>query len=415
MPGASGDRLRVVVTGMGLRSPIGNTPAEFTRSLMEGKSGIRRMEEWEKIDHMRTRVGGVCDIEGQDGHVPRVARRSLGRVGLLAVLAAMDAVDDSGLGQGIIASSACGVSFGSTAGSTSEQVLQMGKMVGNSSLMGVPASAYLRVMSHTCAGNLATFFHCQGPFIASCTACAAGSQGVGFGYEAIRRGQAQVMITGGADELHFIHAAIFDLMLATSAGFNDRPQDTPRPFDAGRDGLVVAEGAGCLVLEEYGHARSRGANIYGEIMGYATNSSGRHLTDSDAPSMEACMRAALKDAGISSETIEHVNAHATATANGDQAEALATHRVFGDKTPVTALKGHTGHTLGASGAIETMATLLMARGGFVAPTLNLDKPDPDLAPLNHVQKEPRPLKFRIGANNNFAFGGVNTSLIIGLV
>lgn len=405
-------KLRVVVTGMGLRTPIGNTFQEVTEALKIGKSGIRHMADWDKIERLRTKVAGVCDIEGQEATIPRNYRRGMGRVAILATLAAMDAVKDSDLGEDEIGSALCGVSFGSTAGSTSEQVIQMGRMVQNQSIAGIPSSSYLKCMSHTCAGNLATFFHCRGPFVASCTACVSGSQGIGFGYEAVSRGKARIMLTGGAEEMYFMHGAIFDLLMATSAGFNDRPRETPRPFDTLRDGLVVSEGAGCLVLEEYEQARKRGANIYAEILGYWTNSSGRHLTDSDPDSMEECMRAALNDAGVRAEDVEHVSAHATATKSGDEAEAIATHRVYGSKTPVTALKGHTGHTLGASGAIEAIASILMGREGFMAPTLNLTEPDRDLPPLYHIMKEPLPKGFSLGANNNFAFGGVNTSLVI---
>jgi 3-oxoacyl-[acyl-carrier-protein] synthase II len=407
-----GDKRRVVVTGMGLRTPIGNTLATVLDALKTGRSGIRYMPDWEQIDRMRTKVAGICDIDGEEASIPRSFRRSMGRVSILAALAALDAVKDSGLDETEIASPACGVSFGSTAGSTSEQVAQMGRMVQAQSLAGLPSSSYLKCMSHTCAGNLATYFHCRGPFIASCVACASGSQGIGFGYEAISRGKAEMMITGGAEEMYFMHAAIFDVLLATSSTYNDQPQETPRPFDAARDGLVVSEGAGCLILEDYEHARRRGANIYAEILGYWTNAGGVHLTDSDPLSMEECMRAALNDAGVNAEDVEHVSAHATATTTGDEAEALATHRVYGPNTPVTALKGQTGHTLGASGAIEAIAAILMGREGFMAHTLNLTEPDPAFPPLHHIMKEPRDEGFTLGVNNNFAFGGVNTSLVI---
>lgn len=406
------ERVRIVVTGMGLRTPVGNTLPEFIHSLQTGRSGIRVMKEWEGIERMRTKVAGVCDIAEQEKRIPRNFRRSMGRVSILAMLAAIDAVADAGIGEEEIASPACGVSFGSTAGSTEEQVMIMGRMVNNRSLAGVPASSYLKCMSHTCAANLATFFHTRGPLIASCTACTSGSQGIGFGYEAIRLGRARIMITGGAEEMHFLHSAIFDLMMATSSAYNDRPHETPRPFDARRDGLVVGEGAGCLILEEYEHARRRGARIYAEVLGYWTNTSGRHLTDSDADSMEECMRAALRDAGIAAADVEHVNAHATATTGGDEAEAVAIHRVYGPHVPVTALKGYTGHTLGASGAVEAIAGILMGREGFMAHTLNLDTPDPALPPLRHVMGDPWNKPFSLGVCNNFAFGGMNTSLVL---
>ncbi|MHB8828865.1 MAG: beta-ketoacyl synthase N-terminal-like domain-containing protein [Syntrophales bacterium] len=406
------DKLRVVVTGMGLRTPVGNTFKDVAYALKTGKSGIRYMPDWEKIERMRTKVAGLCDIDGEEASIPRHFRRGMGRVAILAALAARDAVKDSGIGAAEIGSPACGVSFGSTSGSTSEQVMQMGRMVQNQSLAGIPSSSYLKGMSHTCASNLATMFHCQGPFVASCTACVSGSQGIGFGYEAIAHGKAHIMLTGGAEEMYFMHGAIFDVLMATSSNFNGRPHETPRPFDVDRDGLVVSEGAGCLVLEEYDHARRRSANIYAEILGYWTNSSGMHLTDSDPGSLEECMRAALKDAHVLAEDVEHVCAHATATNGGDKAEAIATQRVYGSRTPVTALKGNMGHTLGASGAIETICSILMGREGFMSHTLNLVEPDPALPPMYHIMKEPLDKGFSLGINNNFAFGGVNTSLVI---
>lgn len=288
----------------------------------------------------------------------------------------------------------------------------MGRVEATHDLTGFPASAYLKVMSHTAAANLAHMYHARGPFISSCTACSSGAQGVGFGFEAIRAGRADIMITGGAEEVDYYYAAVFDLVLATSAGYNDRPAMSPRPFDENRDGLVVAEGAGCLVLEEWDHAVSRGAEILGEIKGYWTNSNGLHLTDSDSRSQQECMRAALAMAGVRPEDVDHVNAHATATLNGDQAEAEATHSVFGPNVPVTSFKGYMGHTMGACGAIEAITTILMMQRGLIPPTLNLTRPDPKLPALNHVMGQPLKREFGLGVSNNFAFGGVNTSLVM---
>jgi 3-oxoacyl-[acyl-carrier-protein] synthase II len=401
--------------GMGIRSPVGNSLTEFSESLKKGRSGIRKMPDWEGIRRLRTKVAGICNIDGEEKGIPRNFRRSMGRVSVLAALSAMDAVRQSGLGEAEIASAECGISYGSTAGSTLEQVELIGRYILNSDLTGALASSYLKCMSHTCAGNLSTLFGLKGPFIASCTACVSGSQGIGFGYEAIRSGKAEIMIAGGAEEMHFLHAAVFDLMLATSSRYNDHPSKTPRPFDAERDGLVVAEGAGTLVLEEYEHAKRRGGQILAEVEGFWTNASGVHLTDSDAPSIEQCMRRALGEARRNPEDIQHVNAHATATTNGDEAEAVAIHRVYGPHVSVTAIKGYTGHTLGASGAIEAIGTILMMREGFIAPTLNLERPDPQLPSLNHVIGDPVDKRITLAVNNNFAFGGINTSMILRLV
>jgi len=406
---------RVVVVGMGIRSPIGNTLEELVTSLKERRSGIRIMPDWEKMKGLRTRVAGLCHIEGQEELITRQYRRSMGRVAMLAALSAIDAVKASGLSKEEIASQTCGVSYGSTEGSTKSQMEYIGTMIETRSLTGIPPSWYLKCMSHTCAANLSILFHTRGPLIASCPACVSGSQGIGFGFEAIKAGKADIMITGGADELDILSAVVFDLMLATSSNYNDRPSHTPRPFDENRDGLVVAEGAATLILEEYERAKHRGAPILGEIEGFWTNGSGMHLTNSDARSMEECMLSALKEARRNPAEIQYVNAHATGTIHGDEVEATAINKVYGPDVPTTSIKGYMGHTMGACGAIETIATLLMMREGFIASTLNLETPDPALLPLNHVIGESLDQRFNLAVSNNFAFGGVNTSIVASLV
>lgn len=401
---------RVVVTGIGFRSPIGNTLTELKESLLKGKSGIKIMPEWEKMENLRTRVAGICENIDEMA-LDRKYRRSMGRVAVLASLACASAVADSGLEEKIIASTDCGVSFGSTAGSSDSMEAFLEQIIQEHSLKGLQSSTYLKFMSHTCASNIATMFRAKGPLIASCTACTSGSQGIGFAYEAIQRGNARVMLAGGAEEMHILDAAIFDIMHATSTKFNDRPDMTPRPFDSSRDGLVVGEGGGCLVLEDYEFAKKRGARIYAEIIGFGNSCDGSHLTNPNDEGMAEAMNRALKDAGLGTDSIQHVNAHATATEAGDIAESKATYSLFKDNVPVSAFKGYMGHTLGACGAIESIITILMMKEGFIAPTRNLEKPDPNCAPINHVIGGIAEYKFNIGMNNNFAFGGVNTSLI----
>lgn len=405
---------RVVITGIGLRSPIGNTLREVSESLKNDHSGVIYMPEWEKIENLRTKVAGVCGNIIED-EIPRKFRRTMGRVGILASLAANDAVKDSGIDENIIASPECGISFGSTEGSSSAMEKFIRQLVENNSLKGMQSSIYLQFMSHTCAANIANMFHVKGPVIASCTACVAGSQGIGFGYESIMGNRANIMLTGGAEEMHFMDAGIFDIMRATSTKHNQTPEKTPRPFDSDRDGLVVGEGGACLVLEEYSHAKKRGAKIYAEILGYGTNCDGTHLTNPSDAGMARAMKVSLVDAGLSPENIGHINAHATATDAGDIAESKATYSVFSDEVPVSAFKGYMGHTLGACGAIESIITIIMMKEKFIFPTRNLLNPDPRCAPVNHVMDEIRESDFTIGMNNNFAFGGINTSLIFSLI
>jgi 3-oxoacyl-[acyl-carrier-protein] synthase II len=401
---------RVAVTGIGLRSPIGNSPGELADALKNDRTGVVAMPEWDQVASLRTKVAGVCQ-RVEESEIPRHFRRSMGRVSILAALAAQEAIADSGLALEVIGSPRCGLSFGSTAGSSRSLEKFLERVISTRSLKGLQASTFLHFMSHTCAANLSQMFAIKGPIIASCTACVAGSQGIGFAYQAIRYGQADVMLGGGAEEMHYMDAGIFDIMRATSTEYNSRPELTPRPFDADRDGLVVGEGAGCLVLEEYEHATRRGARIWAEVLGFGNNSDGTHLTNPSSTGMAGAMRLAIEDAGIRADQIQHVNAHATATEAGDMAEAEATYNVFGDSVPVSALKGYMGHTLGASGAIESIASLVMLQQGFIPPTRNLERPDPRLAPIQHVMGAAREAKLSIVMNNNFAFGGINNSLI----
>jgi len=401
---------RVVVTGMGLRSPLGHTPAALRDGLQSGRSGIRAFPEWGKLDGLRTRLGAACD--GIDANeIPRKFGRTMGRVAVLSALSVRDAITDAGLPSDVIASPDCGVAFGSTVGSTAAQEDFLRPILHESSIRGILASTYLQFMSHTCAANIAMMFGCKGPVIASCTACTSGSQGVGIAYEQVRFGRVPICLGGGAEELHVLHAGIFDIMRATSAGYSDTPDRTPRPFDRKRDGLVVGEGSACLVLEEYEHARQRGATIHAEIIGYGQGCNGTHPTNSDPDGICIAINLALRDAQLAPSDIQHINAHATGTDVGDAAEAVAVHRVFGSKTPVSALKGYLSHTLGASGAIESVATIVMMKEGFMAVSKNLDEPDPALPPLDHVLGSARQGPITIAMNNNFAFGGINTSLI----
>jgi 3-oxoacyl-[acyl-carrier-protein] synthase II len=220
------------------------------------------------------------------------------------------------------------------------------------------------------------------------------------------------MICGGAEELHFTHAGVFDIMYATSTSYNDRPDSSPRPFDTNRDGLVIGEGAGTVILESYDRAKARGAKIYAEIAGYGTNCDGKHMTNPSAAGMAGAMKLCLKDAGIAVDSIDYVNAHGTATELGDIAESAATLQVLGDRVPFSSTKSHVGHTLGACGSLEVAFCLAMMRDGFLPPTRNLDEIDPRCAPLNYLRGDCREAKPKTIMSNNFAFGGINTSLLL---
>jgi 3-oxoacyl-[acyl-carrier-protein] synthase II len=246
--------------------------------------------------------------------------------------------------------------------------------------------------------------------ITTSSACTSGSQGIGYAYEAIRGGKQTAMVAGGAEELCATEAAVFDTLFATSTR-NDAGHTTPRPFDGGRDGLVIGEGAGCLVLEDMDHAVARGAAIHAELVGFGTNSDGCHVTQPNAATMQKAMQLALQDAGLQPSDIGYVNAHGTGTQQGDIAESQATLAVFGGGTPISSLKSYMGHTLGACGALEAWISIEMMREGWFAPTINLEQVDAECAALDYIAGEGRRLECEYVMSNNFAFGGINTSLI----
>ncbi|MDZ7785410.1 MAG: beta-ketoacyl-ACP synthase [Halioglobus sp.] len=401
---------RVAVTGAGVISSLGRDWQTFREGLNRGASGVRHMREWDKYAGLNTRLGAPVVEFDVPAHFTRKKTRSMGRVALLATLTAEEALADAGLlGDPILSSGAVGVAYGSSTGST-DAAADMANFLLNNEMGNISATTYIRMMAHTAPVNIGVYFGLQGRVYTTSSACTSGSQGIGYAYEAIRNGQQTIMVAGGAEELCPTEAAVFDALYATSMR-NDAPQSTPRPFDRDRDGLVVGEGAATLILEEWDHARSRGADILAEVVGYGTNSDGGHVTQPDSRTMQIAMQLALADAGIDPAGIGHVNAHGTATDRGDIAESQATARVFGSSQPFSGLKGHLGHTLGACGAIESWASIEMLREGWFAPTLNLENIDDRCGELDYITRSPRTIDTEYVMNNNFAFGGINTSLV----
>ena len=402
---------RVVITGMAGLSPIGQDWKQVRDALQAGRSGVKLIPEWDDITDLDAKLGTPVLEFSPPENWSRKKTRTMGRVSLMAARAAEQAIEDAGLrDHPILASGRAGVSYGSSSGSPPAIGVYARRLFTERTLSGIGANDYLQIMSHTCASNIANLLALRGRIIPTCSACTSGSQGIGYGYETIRFGQQDVMLAGGAEELHEMSVAVFDILFSSSTR-NDQPDRTPRPFDAARDGLVPGEGAGCLILEELEHARERGARIYAEVLGFGTNCDGRHMTNPDPGGMENVMRLALDSAQIDADAVDYVNAHGTATEIGDIAESRATSAVFGDSTPFSSLKGHLGHTLGACGALEAWMTIAMMREGWVAPTLNLEEIDDRCAPLDYVVGEPRECDAKIAVSNNFAFGGVNTSLV----
>jgi 3-oxoacyl-[acyl-carrier-protein] synthase II len=403
---------RVVITGLGLCSPVGDSLDEVSDALRTMRHGIAVMHEWDAVGQLATRLAApVLTVKKAD--FPRKQIRTMGRVGMLSTFATDRAINDAGLDPELLSSGRVGLAYGSTHGSSSELEDFCRRLFDKTSFAGIEGSAYLKFMSHTAAANLAMLYSIRGRIITTCSACVSSSQAIGAGYEAVRAGLQDVMVCGGAEELHFTHAGVFDIMFATSNKYNEHPELSPRPFDAARDGLVVGEGAATVVVESLARARGRGARIYAEILGYGTNCDGLHVTRPSQEGMAGAMRLALADAGLRGEQMDYVNMHGTATDLCDIAEIHAAAQQYGTKVPVSSTKSYTAHTLGACGGIEAIFSLAMLRDGFVPPTRNLVDVDPRCAALDYVQHEPRDAKLDLIASNNFAFGGINTSLIFG--
>ncbi len=401
---------RVVVTGMAGISPIGSSWEEVRQALREGRSGVAHWDALAAVEGVRTRLAAPAPDPELTG-APRKKLRGMGRVSRLATWATGRALEAAGLaGDPVLSDGRTGLAYGSTSGSPPDMV-DFARAFGiDRRVKGVVPVQYVKLMSHTCAANLAQFFEIRGAVLPTPSACTSGSQAVGAGYEQIRFGRQELMVCGGAEELHEIEVGVFDLMFATSTR-NDAPAAACRPFDAERDGLVVGEGAATLVLESLEHARARGAPILAEVIGYGTNCDGLHLMAPDPTGMEGAMQRALADARLDPARVDYVCAHATATEAGDVAESTATRRAYGRALPVSSLKGHLAHTLGACGALEAWITIGMLREGWLAPTLNLEQVDPRCAELDYVAGAPREAAPEIVASNNFAFGGINTSLL----
>lgn len=400
---------RVVITGMGGITPLGHDWPTIEQRLRQGSNAVRRMPEWDFFESLNSRLG--CPVDDfQIPDWPRKHLRSMGRVAQLAVAASEHALRDAGLhGDASINDGRMGVAYGSSGGSV-EPVRVMGRMLETGSMQGVTATSYVQMMAHTTAVNVGVFFGLKGRILPTSSACTSGSQAIGFGYETIQQGKQALMLCGGAEELSGPGVAVFDTLFATSTR-NDEANLTPRPFDRARDGLVVGEGAATLVLEEYEHARARGARIYAEVVGFGCNSDGNHITQPTSETMSTAMQLALKDAQLSSQAIGYVSAHGTATDRGDVAESHATAQILGKRVPVSSMKSYVGHTLGACGALESWWAVQMMRDGWFAPTINLSEPDAACAELDYIVGSGRVMGTEYVMNNNFAFGGINTSLI----
>jgi 3-oxoacyl-[acyl-carrier-protein] synthase II len=394
---------------MGLTSALGLDVGVFFDRLEAGDSAVRLMPDWDRKLKINPVAAPVVLPEGIEKSIPRSFRRSMGRMSVYSALAAEKALRTSGLAREFIVSGRCACVIGSTMGS-SESIMEASRIIILGDSENMPALQFFKCASHSAAFNTANFMGITGAVLAPAAACASGLQAIGLGRDLILSGAQDAAICGGAEEVTEEVTASFELMFAAARGFSGPPEYSSRPFAADRAGLVCGEGAGLVVLEEYGHAVRRGANILCEIIGYATCGCGSHVSQSDRRSIVRCMDMAFRDAAISPSLTDYISAHATATVHGDAEEAMAIREFFGSGIPISSLKGHLGHTLGASGAIELIASLEMMRRGRILPTLNLEHVADDCAGIDHVRSV-REHKVNVFVKNCFAFGGINAILI----
>lgn len=401
---------RVVVTGMGGLSALGNDWPTIQASFRAGRNAVCTIPEWDQYTELNTKLAAPIKTFATPTHWTRKQLRSMGRVSQFAVRAAELALEDAGLlGNAAIADGRMGVACGSSTGSTAD-VCAFANMLLNGATDGLNANSYVRMMPHTTAANVGIFFNLKGRIIPTSSACTSGSQGIGYAFEAIRYGRQAMMLAGGAEELCPSEAMVFDALFATSQR-NSTPELTPRPYDRTRDGLVIGEGGGMLVLESLDHAQARGARIHAEIVGFGCNSDGAHITRPEAATMRIAMEMALADAGLPPSAIGYVNGHGTATEQGDIAETQATQGVFGSSMAISSQKSYLGHTLGACGALESWFSIEMLKSDWYAPTLNLVDVDPLCGELDYLTGSGATASHEYVMNNNFAFGGINTSLV----
>lgn len=402
---------RVVVTGMGGVTAFGESWQDVATGLKLGKNAVRQMPEWQIYDGLNTMLGAPVDNFVLPEHYTRKRIRAMGRVSLLATRATELALIQAGLlDDPILTGGETGIAYGSSTGSTGP-VSEFATMLTEKHTRNITGTTYVQMMPHTAAVNTGLFFGLRGRVIPTSSACTSGSQAIGYAWEAIRHGYQTVMVAGGAEELCPSEAAVFDTLFATSQR-NERPKSTPSPFDVQRDGLVIGEGAGTLILEDLDHALARGATIYAEIVGFHTNCDAAHITQPQKETMQICIERGLRSAGLTASDIGYINAHGTATDRGDIAESHATAAVFGARTPISSLKSYLGHTLGACGALEAWMSIEMMREGWFAETLNLTSPDEACGELDYIIGEARKIDTEFVQSNNFAFGGINTSLVL---
>jgi len=404
------NKRRVAITGMGTVSPFGSGVKCLWEHLLKGDSAVQIMPDMQEIGGLRSCVAAV--VPAVDASViDRKKRRFMSPMSIYSTVAALEATAMAGLSEEKITDRGTGLCLASTMGSSAESEAFFQELNRSSSIENIKSTMFFKTMNHSCAANTAQALGITGRIVSPSAACASSNLTIGLAYETIAAGNQDIMICGGTDEHHYLATAVFDIMNAASYQYNNEPQQTPRPFDINRDGVVCAEGAGILILEEMECARKRNAEILAEIVGFATFSAPDNIAHPDSQTIVDCMESSMRQARLRVEDIDYVNAHATATIQGDIAEAQAISAAVDNKVPVSSLKGHLGHTMAASGAIELIASIQMMHYGILIPTRNLVTPDPKCNGIDFVTI-PRKIEVNIIIKNSFALGGINSTILI---
>ena len=396
---------RVVITGIGVVSCLGNDQASVTKSLREGISGIHHNDEFESLG-FRSQVSGKIEIDFKE-HIDRKALRFMGDAAAFAYVAMDQAIEDAGLDEHEVSNEKSGIIMGSGGTSCASQ-LECAEIVKSRGVKRVGPYRVTQIMGSTVSACLATPFKIKGINYSISSACATSSHCIGNGMELIQSGKQDIIFAGGGEELHWNMAAAFDAMGALSAKRNDNPCTASRAYDLDRDGFVISLGSGCVVLEEYERAKARGAKIYAELVGYGATSDGYDMV---APSGEGAVRCMQQALATTNGSIDYINTHGTSTPVGDVAELKAIKELFGDNIPtISSTKSLSGHSLGSAGVHEAIYCLLMMQNDFICGSANIDSMDPEAEGCNIVaERVDRPVTRAM--SNSFGFGGTNACLV----
>ena len=407
------NKRRVVVTGMGIISPVGNTLNSAWQNICAGKSGISRISNFDPSGFATQIAGQIADFDVEK-YMPKREARRMDPFIHFGIAASEDALNDSGLEVSEENGHRIGVAMGAGIGGLATIEDNHRKMLDGGPRKVSPFYIPGSIINMT-SGNVSIKHGMTGPNLAIVTACATSTHSIGIAARSVMHGDADVMLAGGSEYATTPSAVAGFCSARAMTTRNDDPEAASRPFDRERDGFVLSNGAGCLVLEEYEHARARGANIYAELIGFGMSGDAHHITSppEDGEGARKCMAAALNDAGLNPEDIDYLNAHGTSTPVGDKGETGAIKRAFGDvaKTlAVSSTKSCTGHLLGAAGVVEAIFSILAIRDGIIPPTINLDNPDPE-CDLDYVPHTAREAVVKAAITNSFGFGGTNASLV----